>query len=186
MMDGVANALLVVALAMGLAARSEGSEPGGLAPGARVMVSLDDRRFVGTVEAVTADRIVLREGDGLRSVPLGQVGSLKVSGGRKSGAGTGFVVGAIAGAGYAGYRAFNCQSDSGGGCTPGQHVEKAAVDTLLFAGVVGGVGAAIGALFKGERWLEVPLSARVAGRLEVSGSLGAARRGAGARIVLSF
>lgn len=141
-----------------------------LSPGARVRVTVGVpvaerhlgafssrpvRRLVGTLEAVRADTLVLREKT-LQLVPVDSVRLLEVSRGRHreiwTGAAIGFAIGAVAGGLSGALLSSSCESSE---CVdPGEFI----VGSTLGLGVAGGlIGAVVGAATETDTWEEVPL-----------------------------
>lgn len=150
---------LVLLLAMPTELRAQ-STP--LAPGHRVRISapvIRGESFVGTVESLSADTLVVRSLGARLAVPLSSLETIEVSRGRASrarafawtGAGVGALAGLVLGAvGHA-----SCESDST--C----FFDDPFSELFAAALVVGGAGAAlgyfIGSQVEVERWEIVPL-----------------------------
>ncbi len=124
---------------------------------------------VGTLVSLSRDTIVLevlsrtkRLGfdwavdTGRTAVPVAVVTSLEVSVGRENRAGTGFLIGAVAGA-LIGGAALPAAASAIGGGTTSTGLGEVAGGIALGALVGGGVGALVGLTSERERWEPVPL-----------------------------
>jgi len=142
------------------------------APGATVRLRIADPRFGGTRElglrgilvAVSRDTLTVGDGAVEQQVPIAAVRKLEVLVGRKSNAGTGALVGLLAGGAIVvvGSAAASGMNDSGSGAFSDQALaEMAAVGlgTLVFL-----ISTVAGAVSRSDKWQEVPLSALESGR----------------------
>ncbi len=114
-------------------------------------------RVVGTVIAAKADTLFLKVDNQpeplIMSVPFASLRKLEVSRGKKSkigsGAGVGFLIGAIAGA------AIGYIADEEGNDFPPEHAALLVAGPGAILGIL--IGAGIGSSMRGDRWVEVPL-----------------------------
>lgn len=148
-----------------------------LAPGARVRVTaLGGARHQLTGSILTLDEkaltIIDQDGQAVK-VPRELLTRLDVSWGRKRNVLPGLLIGAVAGGLMAAILPL-CDSYDGTCSTRGE---------LLTGGVIafGGIGAAVGAIVKSDKWVEMPL-----GRVRVGLQPGPARRGVGVALTLAF
>jgi hypothetical protein len=130
------------------------------APGMRVRFETStERRRAGTVVEMDGDTLAVRLGDTstVVRVPVAQVRSLEVAVGRRSYAADGALIGAIPGAVFGAFVGVyaGCYEDSDCG---GASFSLAALGALLLGSLTGLVGAAIGALFKTDKWQKVSVS----------------------------
>jgi hypothetical protein len=148
--------LVAVALsALPTLSGAQGSPP--LEPGSRVRVSVTEpgsRPFVGTLEALQDERLLLRVDEHSHPIPIGAIRRVEVSRGRRSST-RWTAIGAIAG-GAAGALAGGCLAnrDDYGVLCGGQNDTK-----YVIGGITGGLaGGALAAwLGRSERWETVPL-----------------------------
>ncbi len=165
-------AALVSLVALAHTVPLSAQQPPQLKPGQRVRVTTTAAGAtseVGTLVSVSRDTIVLA---GLRhtkrlgldwavdtvrtAVPVAAVTGLEVSVGRGNRAGTGFLIGAVAGA-LIGGAALPAAASAIGGGTTATGLGEVAGGILLGGLVGGGVGALVGLTSERERWEPVPL-----------------------------
>lgn len=158
------TALLAASLAaLAVAPTRAQTLPSAVGPGARVRVRIDSppppRTVIGTVRAPGADTLVLAPADGgpLRYIPTSSIDRLEVSRGRGVVA-SHVLIGAVAGAAIGGVVAGTSSSCAGDDpwCRFWRNLA-----VLGGVGLGGVVGAGVGALIKGEKWMAVPLEHRV-------------------------
>ncbi len=124
-------------------------------PGARVRVTTDATRFVGTLNRYGANEIVIASRDGERVVPLSTVARFEMRRGSQAGRGAlyglvgGVVAGGVAGVLFGQEHNFDIDATEGDPFTFG----------LLGAGLLGAVGAGVGALIGSthDRWEETSI-----------------------------
>jgi len=115
-------------------------------------------RLVGTVVAANADTLFFKVDNQpeplIMSVPFASLNRLEVSRGKKSkigsGAGVGFLIGAIAGA------AIGYIADEEGNDLPPEHAALVVAGPGAILGIL--IGAGIGSRMRGDSWEEVPLN----------------------------
>lgn len=150
-------------LALALAPAGAQTLPSAVGPGARVRVRVDSppppRTVTGTVRTLGADTLVLAPSDGgpPQTIPFASMRRLEVSRGRGVVA-SHVLIGAVAGAAIGGVVA-----GTSGSCAADDPWCRFWRSLAVLGGVgVGGVvGAGVGALIKGEKWMTVPLEHRV-------------------------
>lgn len=170
-----------VAIGMRVRVKQECSEvfSGGMASRSH----LECPKHTGTVTSIAADGLVLGI-DGTESrvgIPLASVSSLSIFRGRKSGAGTGALVGFVVGAVYGASLEVPERGSCGAPCWiwPNSGDGASAVLAVFCGGIGTGIGAILGALFRSDRWEEVPLD-----RLRVS--FGPGREGFGLAFSVAY
>jgi len=166
--------------------------PLAISPGAKVQVFAakgalgytsrgDPRRSIsGVVEAITPERLTIRDDGVLRTLPLRDVSRLNVAKGKKRHAAN-VIGGAVAGALFVGlgltYLATGCDCEAG----------EVAPTVVLGAASAAAVGGGIGALVKTDRWEAVPLplvTSPTAGAVRLS--IRGVPRGAMVGVTLAF
>jgi len=135
-----------------------------VAPGARVRVTaptVAEGIVVGTVASAHSDTLVLEVNeDSLLAIPLTTVTSLEVSEGQSSSAGSGAVVGGLAGLVAGALIASSIvEESSGSGFAAGDYDGIVATVGGAVAGLFVGaiVGAGIGSAIMTENWKDVPV-----------------------------
>lgn len=113
-------------------------------------------RRTGTVVDLDGEALVVRltRTSAVVRVPLADLGSLEVSAGRRSRAGEGAIIAAVPGALFGGYVGLYAGCYEQSNCY-GSGMAYAALGAFIAGALSGLVGAAIGALFKTERWERV-------------------------------
>lgn len=125
-----------------------------LQPGARVRVQLDDRAGPSPatlVRASDSEIVYQTQAGAINTVPASALHSLEVSGGKRGHAGTGALIGSIAGLALGIAAVVQAEGDPWFDPTAGE----AAAAILVTTGVGALSGTLVGAMIRTEQWTEV-------------------------------